>query len=180
MASFTFLITGCSSGLGAHIALAALAAGHHVIATARNVATAKQAYPSIEKQGGRWLALDVTSPDTETIIAKAAEAHNVNVLINNAGYALRGVLEDLKMSDLRAQFDTNVFGALAVTKGCIPHFRNNRNGTIVNISSTSGISGNAGYTGYAASKFALEGASEALAAELAPFGIRVLIVEPGG
>ena len=76
--------------------------------------------------------------------------------------------------------ETNFFGAIAVTKGCIPSFREQKSGTIVNISSTSGISGNAGYPLYAASKFALEGASESLAAELAPFNIRVLIVEPGG
>lgn len=180
MSPHTFLITGCSSGLGAHIAQTALTAGHGVIATARNIAKAAKTYPAIEKHGGRWLELDVTSPDTEAIVAKAVADHNVNVLVNNAGYALRGVLEDLTMAELRAQFETNVFGALAVTKGCIPLFRKNRNGTIVNISSTSGISGNAGYTGYAGSKFALEGVSEALAAELAPFGIRVLIAEPGG
>lgn len=86
------------------------------------------------------------------------------------------------MSAIRAQMETNVFGALAVTKGCIPHFRSNKAGgaTIVNISSTSGMSGSAGNSLYAASKFALEGASESLAAELAPFNVRVLLVEPGG
>jgi NAD(P)-dependent dehydrogenase (short-subunit alcohol dehydrogenase family) len=180
MSTFNFLITGCSSGLGAHTAVAALKAGHFVLSTARNVPVAQRTYPSIEQLGGKWLALDVTFPDTQSIVSRAVQEHNINVVINNAGYALRGVLEDLSMDDLRAQFETNIFGALAVTKGCIPYFRSNRNGTIVNISSTSGMSGNAGYAGYAASKFALEGASESIAAELAPFGIRVLIVEPGG
>ena len=174
------LVTGASSGLGANIALAALKAGHKVVAAARNVSKAKTSYPKIESQGGHWLTLDVTSPDTEKIVSQAVREHNVNVVVNNAGYALRGVLEDLSMQQMRDQMETNVFGALAVTKGCIPHFRSNRNGTIVNISSTSGISGNASYSLYAASKFALEGASESLAAELAPFNIRVLIVEPGG
>ena len=83
------------------------------------------------------------------------------------------------MSEIRAQMETNVFGALAVTKGCIPAFRSKKSGAIVNISSTSGISGNAGYSLYSASKFALEGASECLAAELAAFHIRVLLIEPG-
>ncbi|KAJ8612598.1 hypothetical protein MRB53_037334 [Persea americana] len=179
-ASYTFLVTGASSGLGAQMSLAALAAGHKVIATARNTARAKQDYPEIEKRGGTWLTLDVTSPSTETTVSSAVKAHNVNVLVNNAGYALRGVLEDISMSQIREQMETNLFGVLACTKGAIPHFRQNRSGTIVNISSTSGMTGSPGYAAYAASKFAMEGYSESLAAELAPFDIRVLIVEPGG
>ncbi len=96
MSQYTFLITGASSGLGANISLAALKAGHNVIATARNVATAEKAFPEIEQKGGRWLTLDVTSPEIHTIVEKAVEDHGVNVVVNNAGYALRGVLEDLR------------------------------------------------------------------------------------
>ncbi|KAK3679613.1 hypothetical protein LTR37_021363 [Vermiconidia calcicola] len=179
MPSYTWLITGASSGLGASIAHAALDAGHTVIAAARNVAKGRQSHPEIERKGGRWLTLDVTLTETHAIVAQAVRKHNVNVVVNNAGYALRGVLEDLSMDAIRAQFETNLIGALTVTKASIPHLRAQRSGTIVNISSTSGISGNAGYSLYAASKFALEGASESLAAELAPFKIRVLVVEPG-
>ena len=198
MSTFTWLVTGSSSGMGANITLAALAAGHKVVATARNIAKAKESFPEIENRGGQWITLDVTSPDTKDIVEKAVQEHDVNVVVNNAGYALRGVLEDLRyqpsssilrlreadntdpsMSDIRAQIETNLFGLLAVTKGCIPTFRSRRSGTIVNISSTSGMTGNAGYSLYAASKFAVEGASESLAAELAPFNIRVLVVEPG-
>ena len=181
MPSLSYLITGASSGLGANIAIAALAAGHAVIATARNIPKAQQTYPDIERKGGHWLTLDVTSPDTQVIVAEAVQEHNVNVVVNNAGFALRGVLEDLSVADIRAQLETNVLGALAVTKGCLPYLRthSNRNNAIINISSTSGISGNAAYAAYAASKFALEGASESLAAELATFGVRVILVEPG-
>ncbi|KAF7196922.1 Oxidoreductase claN [Pseudocercospora fuligena] len=178
--SFTFLITGASSGFGAAIAIHALEIGHIVVATARSVEQAKKAYPVIEELGGIWLTLDVTSPNTEVIVSEAVKKHHVNVLINNAGYALRGVLEDLSMHQLRDQMEANLFGALACTKGALPHFRERKAGTIVNISSTSGISGNAGYTAYAASKFAMEGWSESLAAEMACFGVRVLVVEPGG
>ena len=95
MSQYTWLVTGASSGLGANITLAVLAAGHKVVATARNVAKAKESYPDVEKQGGRWITLDVTSPDTQSIVEKAVQDHNINVVVNNAGYALRGVLEDL-------------------------------------------------------------------------------------
>ena len=95
MSLYSFLITGASSGLGAHISLAALKAGHKVVATARNVANAKKSYPEIEEKGGHWLSLDVTSPDTQSIVEEVVKQHKINVVVNNAGYALRGVLEDL-------------------------------------------------------------------------------------
>ena len=95
MSPYTFLVTGASSGLGAHISIAASRAGHKVVGTARNVAKAKESYPEIEQKGGHWLALDVTSTETQSIVEKAGEEHSINVVVNNAGYALRGVLEDL-------------------------------------------------------------------------------------
>lgn len=173
----TILITGASSGLGLHIALACLSAGHTVIATARNPTLARQQHPSIKT----WLPLDVTSPDTTSLAAAMVAEHDVNVVINNAGYALRGVCEDLSLEEYRAQMETNLFGAIAVTKAVLPHLRTHHpnNATIVNISSTSGLTGSAGYTAYAASKFALEGFSESLCVELKDVGIRVLLVEPG-
>ncbi|KAK3110322.1 hypothetical protein LTR53_015487 [Teratosphaeriaceae sp. CCFEE 6253] len=179
MGAFTWLVTGASSGQGAEIALAALRAGHTVIATARNVSNGRAAYPKIEKLGGVWLKLDVTDADAQSTIEGAVKEHGVNVLVNNAGYGLRGVLEDLSMDQIRAQMETNFFGALAVTKGAIPFFRKRGSGTIVMISSASGFSGTPSQSMYSGSKFALEGVSESLADELAPFGIRVLIVELG-
>ena len=179
MSTYTFLITGCSSGLGHSIALAALKTGHAVIATARNPSLASQQYPQIASLGGIWLELDVTSPSTSAIVAEAVEKYRVNIIVNNAGYTLRGVLEDLSLEDYRSQFETNVFGAIAVTKGAVPYLRTYAPGTIVNISSTSGLTGSPGYTAYAASKFALEGFSESLSAELKDVGVRVLLVESG-
>jgi NAD(P)-dependent dehydrogenase (short-subunit alcohol dehydrogenase family) len=93
---FSFLITGGSSGLGLNLALAALRSGHKVIATARNATKAKQASPEVEHLGGSWLTLDVTSPDTESIVKSAVEEHGVNVLVNSAGYALLGAVEDMR------------------------------------------------------------------------------------
>ena len=94
--ALTWLITGASSGLGASLAIEVLKAGQKVIATARNVSKAQQDYPDIEKQGGKWLQLDVTKPDAESIVSKAVQESNVNVLVNNAGYALKGPLEELE------------------------------------------------------------------------------------
>ena len=173
---FSFLVTGGSSGLGLNLALAALRSGHKVIATARNPTKAKQAYPEIEKLGGSWLTLDVTSPDTESIVKKAVDEQGVNVLVNSAGYALLGAIEDLRYrcrvpnaaegfslirigsdAEMLAQMDTNFFGCLRTIKGALPAFRAKKNGTIVNISSGAGIVGRPSRGLYAGSKFALEG-----------------------
>ncbi|KAK0267196.1 hypothetical protein LTR35_016471 [Friedmanniomyces endolithicus] len=177
--TLTWLITGASSGQGAEISLGALRAGHSVVATARNTAAGKAAYPDIEKLGGIWATLDVTEESAQSTVEKLVDQHSVNVVVNNAGYGLRGVLEDLNMQQIRSQMETNFFGALAVTKGAIPHFRQHRTGTIVMISSASGFSGTPSQSMYSGSKFALEGVSESIAEELAPFGIRVLMVELG-
>jgi NAD(P)-dependent dehydrogenase (short-subunit alcohol dehydrogenase family) len=110
-AKYTWLITGASSGQGAEITLAALREGHSVVATARNVASGQRAYPDIEKLGGTWITLDVTDKNAQSIVADVVEKHNINVVVNNAGYGLRGVLEDLSMEQIRAQMETNFFGA---------------------------------------------------------------------
>ncbi|KAF4549847.1 Short chain dehydrogenase-like protein 66 [Elsinoe fawcettii] len=164
MSKFTFLVTGASSGFGAQIAIAALRNGYHAVAAAR----------------GRWVVLDVNNRNVQDTVEEAARTHEVNVLVNNAGYALRGVVEDVSMTQVREQMETNFFGLLAATKGVLPSFRQRRNGTIVNISSTAGLSGNAVMGLYSASRHAVEGLSEALAAEMQPFDVRVLLVEPGG
>ena len=94
--SFSWLITGASSGLGAGLALSALRSGYQVVATARNPTKAKQSYPEVERLGGTWLKLDVDSKDTQSIVQKVVEEKNINVVVNNAGFALRGVMEDLR------------------------------------------------------------------------------------
>ncbi|KAI9698106.1 MAG: hypothetical protein M1820_007614 [Bogoriella megaspora] len=177
--TYSWLITGASSGLGASLAIAALRAGHEVAAAAGDIGRARPANPDVENLGGIWLRVDVTSEDTQSIIQRTVEEKKINVIVNNAGFALCGVMETHTDHQIYDQFNTNVFGPFRVIRGALPSFRTRRNGTIVIISSTSGISGIAGYSMYAGTKFALEGASEALAMELAPFNIRVLIIEPG-
>ncbi|KAF2096023.1 putative short chain oxidoreductase/dehydrogenase [Rhizodiscina lignyota] len=178
--SFNWLITGASNGLGATLAIHALRAGHGVVATARNVPKASKDFPEIEERGGKWLKLDVTQPDTEEVVRKVVQEQGINVIVNNAGFGGRGVLEDFTLPEVQKQFDTNVFGAVAVMKGAIPTWRERQDGTFVNISSVAGMVGNPGSSLYSASKFALEGFTEAIALELSPFNIRCLIVQPGG
>jgi NAD(P)-dependent dehydrogenase (short-subunit alcohol dehydrogenase family) len=175
----TWLITGCSSGFGQRLALAAAQRGDQVIATARNVATiATMARPF----GGRMitLPLDVTDPAAaKAAVAKAVETFGgFNVLVNNAGYGLFGAIEEGRPEEYRPMFEVNVFGLIETTRAALPVLRRS-GGTIVNMSSGAGIAGRAGGGYYHAAKFAVEGISEALAGELEPFGIRVLIVEPG-
>lgn len=175
----TWLITGCSSGFGQRLAIAAAQRGDRVVATARNVQTiAQMARPF----GGRMITvpLDVT----DTAAAKAAVAiavesfGGIDVLVNNAGYGLYGAIEEGTPEEYRPMFEVNVFGLIETTRAALPVLRRS-GGTIVNMSSGAGIAGGGGGGFYNAAKFAVEGISEALASELRPFGIRVLIVEPG-
>jgi len=176
----TFFITGASSGLGLAIGLEALRDGHRVIGTARNTTKAREQHPEFSDAGGNWLQLDVTDPIAQDITRTAIESANVDVLVNNAGYGLYGAFEDMSVQEIRDQMETNLFGAIKVLKGAIPHFRTKRRGIIVNISSISGLTvTSASGIMYSTSKFALEAISEGLALQLAPFGVRVLIVEPG-
>ncbi len=180
MAERVWLITGCSAGFGRHLALAALAAGDKVVATARQTG---QLADLAETGGGRvrTARLDVTDP--ATIDAAAATAISafgrIDVVVNNAGHGSVGAVEELAMADLRALMDVMFFGAVAVTKAVLPQLRQQGSGTIVQMSSMGGQLSMPGFGAYCAAKFALEGLSEALAAEAAPFGVRVLIVEPG-
>lgn len=180
MTSKTWFITGASSGFGNAFARHALAQGHNVVATARNsdkLDELRQEAPD------RVLAvtLDVTRPgDAESAVAAAIERFGaIDVLINNAGYAIVGTIEETPDAELRALMETNFFGAAAVTKAALPHMRERRSGAIVNISSMGGQMSFPTVGAYSATKFALEGYSEALAQEVRPFGIKVLIVEPG-
>ncbi|KAJ9612958.1 hypothetical protein H2200_002899 [Cladophialophora chaetospira] len=177
----TWLVTGANSGLGLSIALAALRAGNRVLATARGVERAAKEHPEVEKLGGQWLELDVTSSKTEQIVAEAVSATDgrLDVVVNNADFMHLTSLEDARIEDITRMLDTHVIGAIRVTKGVLPTMRAQESGVIVNMSSFSGFIGHAGCGLYSMSKFALEGISEVWAAELGPFGIRVVLLEPG-
>ncbi|UUV32499.1 oxidoreductase [Amycolatopsis roodepoortensis] len=175
-----WLITGCSSGFGRHLVLAALDAGDRVMATARR----PEALAELEELGRgrvRTEALDVTDPAQIEAAVRAAltEFGRIDVVVNNAGHGSVGAVEELTMSDLRSLMDVMFFGAVEVTKAVLPHLREQGSGAIVQMSSMGGQQSPPGFGAYCSAKFALEAMSESLAAEVAPFGVRVLIVEPG-
>jgi len=176
----TWFITGASSGFGTAFAEHALKAGDHVVATARNVAKLEAL---VARAPERVLAvkLDVNNAaDIRMAIDAAVKRFGrIDTLINNAGYGVVGALEETSDAELRAVMDTNFFGAAAVTRAVLPVMRAQKSGAIVNISSMGGQMSLEGVSAYSASKFALEGMSEALALEVKSFGIKVLVVEPG-
>jgi len=176
----TWFITGTSSGFGRAFAEHAIAQGHNVVATARRVhALADLVAQAPERVLAVALDVDVAGAAEAAVDAAVARFGRIDVLVNNAGFGVVGALEETPDAELRAIFDTNFFGAMAVTRAALPVLRGQRGGAIVNISSLGGQLSFAGFSAYSATKFALEGASEALAQEVAPFGIKVLIVEPG-
>ncbi len=175
-----WFITGASTGFGRLLAEQVLEAGGRVVATARKpeqVADLTEKYPD----RALALALDVTSQAAVDAAAAAAIARfgRVDVLINNAGYGLAGAIEEATEAEFMPVFETNVFGLIRMTRALLPQFRKQRAGNIVNLSSIGGLIGSPGWGFYNASKFAVNGFSEALAAEMAPLGIHVTIVEPG-
>jgi NAD(P)-dependent dehydrogenase (short-subunit alcohol dehydrogenase family) len=177
-----WFITGASTGLGRTLAETVLANGDRVIATARNVAALDHLTgPDFDLDRVIRLPLDVTDPpQVRAAVAEAIErAGAIDVLVNNAGHGLVGALEELTDEQFARVMGTNVFGVFAVTRAVLPHMRARRRGHIVQLSSVGGVVGNPGHAAYATAKFAVEGLSEALAGEVAPFGIRVTIVEPG-
>jgi NAD(P)-dependent dehydrogenase (short-subunit alcohol dehydrogenase family) len=175
-----WFITGASSGFGRAYAAHALARGYNVVATARTLSALDDV---VARAPDRVLALalDVTrAGDAQAAVAAAvARFGRIDVLINNAGYGIVGAFEETDDSALRALMETNFFGAVNVTRAALPTLRAQCCGAIVNISSLGGQLSFAGFSAYSATKFAIEGISEALAQELKPFGIKVLIVEPG-
>lgn len=175
-----WMITGASRGFGRAFALAALAAGDQVVATGRDAAQVNAAM-GCASPDLLTLTLDVTVESQAKAAAEAALARfgRIDVLINNAGYALLGALEECSMQELEAQFRTNVFGLFAVTQAVLPAMRQQGAGHIINLSSMAGFKGWPGSSAYSASKFAVEGLTESLAAEVAPFGIHVTMLEPG-
>jgi len=178
--SRVWLITGSSSGFGLQIAQAALERGDRVVATARRPAALADLAASAPDRV-HAVALDVTRADQiEAAVTAALERFGrIDVLVNNAGYGSVGAVEEIDMADLRELMDTMFFGAVALTKAVLPHMRARRSGAIVQISSMGGQLSPPGFGAYCSAKFALEAISESLAAEVEPYGIRVLIPEPG-
>jgi NAD(P)-dependent dehydrogenase (short-subunit alcohol dehydrogenase family) len=174
-----WFITGAGRGMGVDIAKAALAAGHAVVATGRNPKRVSSALGANDDL--LTLKLDVTSPDDAKAAARAAVDRfgRIDVLVNNAGNFYAGFFEEITPDDFRAQIETTMFGAMNVTRAILPVMRAQRSGLVVAISSTAGIVGQEFCTAYAASKFGVEGWIESLAPEIAPFGIRTMLVEPG-
>lgn len=177
----TWLITGCSTGLGRALAKAVLEKGHNAVVTARDTATLQDLtteFPTTALAVG----LDVTDATQVANAVKTAEDRfgDVDVLVNNAGYGYRAAVEEGDDEDVRALFDTNVFGPVSMIKAVLPGMRARRSGAIVNISSIGARICPPGSGYYAASKAALEGISGSMQKELAPLGISVTAVEPGG
>jgi NAD(P)-dependent dehydrogenase (short-subunit alcohol dehydrogenase family) len=175
-----WFITGASTGFGKLLAEEVLKAGDRVIATARKadqIMVFERQYPD----RARAFLLDVTKPtQIEAVATKAIAAFGrIDVLVNNAGYGIAGGIEETSEAEFLPVFETNVFGLIRVTRAFLPQFRKQRSGHILMLSSIAGLVGQAGWGYYNTSKFAVEGFSEALAAEVAPLGVKVTIFEPG-
>lgn len=169
------LITGCSTGIGRDLAQLLTQSGYTVVATARRVETLH------DLQAALKLPLDVTQPESidQAVACVLQRFGRIDVLVNNAGYAVRGAVEDISDEQVQQLFDTNVFGALRMIRAVVPHMRQRGSGRIINISSISGKLPTPANGLYSATKFALEALSDALRLELAPFGIQVVLIEPG-
>jgi len=174
-----WFVTGAGRGMGVDIVKAALAIGHAVVATGRNADAVTKAIGTADDL--LVVKLDVTrNADAKAAVATAVERFGrIDVLVNNAGNFYAGFFEELPPEDFRAQVETNLFGPVNVTRAVLPVMRAQRRGLVVTISSTAGVSGQAFVSAYAAAKFGLEGWMESLTPEVAPFGIRTMLVEPG-
>lgn len=180
MSGKVWFITGCSSGFGRALAARALASGAQLVVTARDPAV----LADLVQAGGQRcmaLALDVRDPEQCRVAAQQAEQHfgRIDVLVNNAGYGYQATVEEAEEAQIRAVFETNVFGVFNVTRAVVPGMRQRRAGCILSIGSVAGLVGFAGSGYYASTKHAIEGWSDALAAELKPLGVRVACIEPG-
>ncbi|WP_322907868.1 SDR family oxidoreductase [Paenibacillus campi] len=179
------LITGSSSGFGLLIALVLARQGWHVIATMRDLSRRAELEQQAIQQGLQsridYVQLDVHEEHTiaQAIATLLQQYGRLDVLINNAGYAVGGFVEHVPMEAWRSQLETNLFGMIAVTRAVLPIMRQQRSGMIINMSSISGIAAFPGYAPYATSKFAVEGFSESLRQEMSRFGVHVVLVEPG-
>jgi NAD(P)-dependent dehydrogenase (short-subunit alcohol dehydrogenase family) len=175
-----WFITGCSTGFGRELSIILLKRGYRVVATARDKAKVEDVVAGHD-QTGLALKLDVDSEaDIEAAVKAARDRFGrIDVLVNNAGYGYLAAVEEGDDADVRAMFETNFFGLAALTRAVLPVMRAQKSGAIVNISSIGGFIGFPGSGYYAATKFAVEGLSESLSKEVAPLGIKVIIVEPG-
>jgi NAD(P)-dependent dehydrogenase (short-subunit alcohol dehydrogenase family) len=177
------VITGSSSGIGYETALMFARNGYTTYATMRNIEKGSNLKTIVEKENGsiKLVELDVTS-DTSVkgaIDFISSESGRIDVLINNAGYGLIGALEDLSIEEIKSQFETNFFGIIRVTQAVMPFMRSQRFGKIVNISSVGGRWGFPFMSAYVSTKFAIEGLTESLSMEVEPFGIKLILIEPG-
>lgn len=179
------LITGASGGFGMLTSLAFAKAGYKVLASMRNLSKKEKLLERAREKGVeaniKYIRLDVTKQsDVDSVIPGAIEHFGrIDVLVNNAGYAAGGFIEELPLEEWSQQFDTNFFGLIAVTKAILPHMRKRQHGTVINISSISGRMALPGLGPYSASKYAVEGFSEALRLEMLSYGVHVVLVEPG-
>lgn len=177
------LITGCSSGMGLEAALLLAAKGHKVYASLRSIKSEQKVQERAQKEGVslNCLELDVTK---EKSVRKAVEKivkkeGRIDVLLNNAGFGVVGALETLSEKDLEKQFDVNYYGYVRCIHAVLPQMRKQKSGAIINVSSVAGVAGFAYWSAYVSTKFAIEGMSECLKAEVEPFGIKVKLIEPG-
>jgi len=177
------VVTGSSSGIGFETSLTLARNGFLTYATMRNLGKGATIQSVATKEGLpiRVVQLNVTEERSinDAIHSIKSDVGKIDVLVNNAGYGLNGAFEDLAMEEIKAQFETNLFGVIRVTQAVLPIMRKQKSGIIVNISSGAGRFGYPGGSAYVSTKFAIEGLSESMAYELEPFGIRVVLVEPG-
>jgi short-subunit dehydrogenase len=177
------IVTGSSSGIGKEIALTLARNNFLTYATMREPVKGRalQSQTDKEKLPLKIVELDVTKNESvkNAIQSVSSEASRIDVLVNNAGYGLMGAFEDLLMDEIKAQFETNLFGLIRTTHAVLPTMRKQKSGFIVNISSGAGRFGFPGVSAYVSTKFAVEGLSESMSYELEPFGIKVILIEPG-
>ena len=178
--SRVWFITGTSTGFGRLLAQELLRRGNRVIATAREISKIEDLVHQ-HPATARAFTLDVTNPaQIESVAQQAIAAFgHVDILVNNAGYGLNGAIEEVSEEEFEPMFQTNIYGLIRTTRAFLPHFRQRRTGHIFNLSSVSGLIGGAGWGFYNATKFAVEGFSEALAGEMKPLGVHVTVIEPG-
>jgi NAD(P)-dependent dehydrogenase (short-subunit alcohol dehydrogenase family) len=177
------IVTGSSSGIGLESALLLARNGYNAYATMRSPEKDTSIKTAVQKEGLpiRVVQLDVTDDSSvkNTVDHIISEAGRIDVLVNNAGYGLGGALEDLSMEEIKSQYETNLFGLIRVTQAVLPTMRKQRSGRILNLSSGAGLFGYPGGSAYVSTKFAVEGLSESIGYELEPFGIKVILIEPG-
>ncbi len=173
------LITGCSSGFGLLTAVELAKAGFEVVATMRNLDRREALDEALMGAGAAAVVRQLDVTDVGSIATCAEASEPIDILVNNAGFGIGGFVYDLTLEEIREQFETNFFGVVAMVKALLPGMVERRRGRIINVSSGNGLFAPPAMAAYSASKFALEGFSEALRTELQPFGIEVVLIEPG-